>query len=136
MLKGIALATAVSLAIAVPARAENVAASANPAFKAEVVEVQSHRNPAGVILGDTVGGAVAGAAVGGGVVLWKRYVDNSGWGDWGRTIAIGAAIGAGVGLLFGVVDAASSADRAPNYPLADVKDRGFSSPAGQYTSRF
>jgi hypothetical protein len=103
MYKSILLAPALALALALPAHAVTDAKVKNPATRSpgladEVVEVQTRPSPAGVIFRDMLGGAVVGAAVGGGVVLYKHYVTNNGngdWGNWGRDIGIGAAIGAG-----------------------------------------
>jgi hypothetical protein len=74
---------------------------------AEVVEVQSHRSPIGVIAQDAVYGGLAGLAIGGGVAL----ISNDG--NWGRDLAIGAGVGLLAGGIFGAVDAASYADRRP-----------------------
>jgi len=144
MYKSILLAPALALALALPARAVTDAKVTNQATRssglaAEVVEVQTRPSPAGVIVRDMLGGAVAGAAVGGGVVLYDHYVTNNGnggWGNWGRTIGIGAAIGAGVGLVFGAVDAASNADRVMNGPVADQRDVGFAPATYAYGKRF
>lgn len=133
MLKGTIIALGLCFAAA-PAFADTT-----KRLNAEVVEVQQHRNPAGTILGDTVAGAAAGALVGGGVVLYDHYVTNSGnggWGNWGRTVAIGAGIGAAVGLVFGLVDAGSSADRAPNGALVDERPSGMGASTPVYGLRF
>ncbi|MFL5414044.1 MAG: hypothetical protein ACJ79D_21965, partial [Myxococcales bacterium] len=71
MYKSILLAPALALALALPARAVTDAKVTNHATRssglaAEVVEVQTRPSPAGVIVRDMLGGAVAGAAVGGG----------------------------------------------------------------------
>src|SRR3954471_3905458 len=135
MSKSIVIAPALALAVlvALPARAMTDAKPTNQitrghGLNAEVVEVQTRPSPVGVIARDAIGGAVAGAAVGGGVVLYRHYVTNNGngdWGNWQRDIAIGAGIGLAVGLVFGAVDAASTADRAPNGALVDPTSRGF-----------
>jgi hypothetical protein len=145
MYKSILLAPALALALALPARAVTDAKVTNQATRssglsAEVVEVQTRPSPAGVIARDALGGAVLGAAVCGGVVLYNHYVTNNGngdWGNWGRTIGIGAAIGAGVGLVFGAVDAASNSDRVmTNGPVADQRDVGFAPATYAYAKRF
>jgi len=145
MYKSILVAPALALALALPARAVTDAKVTNQVTRSsglsdEVVEVQTRPSPAGVIARDALGGAVLGAAVGGGVVLYNHYVTNNGngdWGNWGRTIGIGAAIGAGVGLVFGAVDAASNADRVrTNGPIADQRDVGFAPPTYAFGKRF
>ena len=74
------------------------------AFRAEVVEVNAHRNPGAIIASDALYGGLAGLAIGAGVAL----IENNH--DWGRDLAIGAGAGLLVGAAFGAVDAAS-ADR-------------------------
>src|SRR5207248_9797386 len=84
----------------------------------QLVEVQTHRNAANVILTDALYGGLAGLAIGGGVALLN------GDGNWGRDLAIGAGAGLLIGGIFGAVDAAASADRA--IPVGEVRDVGFS----------
>jgi hypothetical protein len=74
---------------------------------AEVVEVSAHRNAGAVIAQDALYGGIAGLAIGAGVALLQND------GNWGRDLAIGAGAGLLAGGIFGAVDAASSADRAP-----------------------
>ena len=74
---------------------------------AEVVEVQTRRSAAAVIAQDALYGGIAGLAIGAGVALLN------GGDNWGRDLAIGAGAGLLVGGIFGAVDAASNADRAP-----------------------
>ncbi len=62
-------------------------------------------SPAGVVLRDTVTGGLVGTAVGGGIILYQMGINNAHNYDWGRTLAWGAVIGLGVGLIWGVVDA-------------------------------
>ncbi len=85
----------------------------------QLVEVQTHRNPASVIATDALYGGIAGLAIGGGVALLQND------GNWGRDLAVGAGAGLLIGGIFGAVDAASNSDRA--YPVgSDVRDVGFS----------
>ncbi len=65
-------------------------------------------NPIGTVARDTVSGAVLGAAVGGGIILYNMGIQNHSDYDWGRTLAWGAGIGAAVGLVWGVVDATTA----------------------------
>lgn len=74
---------------------------------AEIVEVQAHRNPAAIIAQDALYGGLAGLAIGAGVAL----ISNDG--NWGRDLAIGAGAGLLIGGVYGAVDAAANADRAP-----------------------
>jgi hypothetical protein len=74
---------------------------------AEVVEVRTHRSPGAVIAQDALYGGLAGLAIGAGVSL----LDGSN--NWGRNLAIGAGAGLLIGGIFGAVDAAANADRAP-----------------------
>ena len=74
---------------------------------AEVVEVQTHRSAASVIAQDALYGGIAGLAIGGAVALLN------GGDNWGRDLAIGAGAGLLIGGIFGAVDAAANADRAP-----------------------
>ncbi|HTO97668.1 MAG TPA: hypothetical protein VMK66_11535 [Myxococcales bacterium] len=74
---------------------------------AEVVEVQAHRSPGAIIAQDALYGGLAGLAVGAGVALISSD------GNWGRDLAIGAGVGLLVGGIYGAVDAATYADRAP-----------------------
>jgi hypothetical protein len=66
-----------------------------------------HRSgsPAGVVLRDTITGGLVGTAVGGGIILYQMGINDKSNYDWGRTLAWGAVIGLGVGLIWGVVDA-------------------------------
>ena len=68
-------------------------------LRAEIVEVQTHRNAGYVIAQDALYGGIAG-------------------------LAIGAGAGLLIGGIFGAVDAAASADRA--YPAGEMRDIGFS----------
>lgn len=86
-------------------------------LRADVVEVQTRRNPAAVIAMDAVYGGIAGLAIGAGVAL------ISGGDNWGRALAVGAGAGLLAGGIFGAIDAASNADRV--YPVGESRDRGF-----------
>ena len=84
----------------------------------EVVRVERQpRNTAGTLLRDTVAGGALGSAVAGGVILYNMGIQGEDNYDWGRTLAWGAVIGLGAGLVFGVVDATTgpsyAASRAP-----------------------
>ncbi len=74
---------------------------------AEVVEVQAHRSPVAIIATDALYGGLAGLAIGAGVALINS--DH----DWGRDLALGAGVGLLAGGVFGAIDAAANADRAP-----------------------
>ncbi len=74
---------------------------------AEVVEVQTRRSAAAVIAQDALYGGIAGLAIGAGVALLN------GGDNWGRDLAIGTGAGLLIGGVFGAVDAAANADRAP-----------------------
>jgi hypothetical protein len=87
---------------------------------AEVVEVQTRRNPMAIIAQDALFGGIAGLAIGAGVALLSS--DH----DWGRDLAIGAGAGLLIGGIYGAIDAAANADRAPvgfgrSYSLASAK---------------
>jgi hypothetical protein len=147
MLKTMALVSALSLLAVAPAKAATdvttritTTDSSHTSLPAEVVEVQSTRRSAGsIIVGDAIGGAVLGTAAGGGVALYNRYKSgNDGtWGNWQRDLAIGAGIGLAVGLIYGGIDAATSASADRAYAATvDQRGNGFSAPVGQYGMRF
>jgi hypothetical protein len=145
MLKGMLAASTLvlSLSLAVPAHAAGRDTSVVPPSRSglaqEVAVVESRPSPAGIIVRDAIGGAIAGAAVGGGVAVYHRYIENGSngsWGDWQRDLAVGAGIGLAVGLLFGAVDAASNADRRFTGPVADQRRIGFDAPMAMYGARF
>lgn len=140
MLKTTALVTALALCAAVPAQAASSAKRADQVTtvlqdERTVVGVEASRpNPAGIIIGDAIGGAILGGAIGGGVALYNRYGTNNGngdWGNWQRDILVGAGIGLGVGLIIGGITAAANADRA--YTPAPA---GFSAPQASYGVKF
>jgi len=82
------------------------------AFRAEVVEVQTHRNPAAIIATDALYGGLAGLAIGAGVAL----IENDH--NWQRDLSVGAGVGLLVGAAFGAVDAASADRRMSAADLA------------------
>lgn len=90
------------------------------AARAEEVVVQRTTSPASIVLRDTITGGLVGSAVSGGVILYEMAINDNDNYDWGRTLAWGAVIGLGVGLVWGVVDATSGtyADHA----IADAHD--------------
>jgi len=147
MLKG-TLATAtlvVSLSLAAPASAAEHSASVVPpspsetGYQQEVPTVETRPSAGGIIVRDAFGGAVLGAAVGGGVAAYRRYVENGSngtWGNWQRDVLLGAGIGLAAGLVLGAVDAASNADRTFMGPVADERRVGFSAPLAAYGARF
>lgn len=88
-----------------------VAAVALLAFgvaSAQDTVVVHHPNPVGLVARDTVAGAALGAVVGGGVILYNMGIENNSGYNWGRTLALGAGIGAAAGLVWGVVDATTA----------------------------
>jgi hypothetical protein len=148
MLKGtLAASTLVlSLSLAAPASAAGRDASVVPpspssrsGLQQEVATVETRPSAGSIIVRDAIGGAVLGTAVGGGVVLYRRYVQNGSngqWGDWGRDLALGAGIGFAAGLLLGAVDAASNADRGFTGPVADQRQVGFDAPVATRSFKF
>jgi hypothetical protein len=82
--------------------------------------VRRHGSAAGTVLRDTISGGLLGAAVGGAVIGYEMGVQNHSDYNWQRTLAIGAGIGLGVGLIWGIVDA-TSGNYAMQAPLA-VRD--------------
>jgi hypothetical protein len=105
----------------------------------DITEVHTHSAPAGVIFRDTLGGAVLGAAAGGGYALYQKEQNNNGdWGNWQRPVLIGAGVGAAVGLVFGIVDATtwSGSYSSRSYADRDRLNTGFSPPAAQYGMHF
>ncbi len=83
--------------------------------RADADDLTVHRgmSPAGVVLRDTITGGLVGTAVGGGIILYNMGINNNKNYDWGRTLAWGAVIGLGVGLIWGVVDATTG----PSYAM-------------------
>ncbi len=147
MLKGtLAASTLVlSLSLAAPASAAGRDASVVPpspshsGLQQEVATVESRPSAGSIIVRDAIGGAVLGAAVGGGVAIYRRYIENGSngqWGNWQRDLALGAGIGLAAGLILGAVDAASNADRGFTGPVADQRRVGFDAPMAMYGARF
>ncbi|MCA1827703.1 MAG: hypothetical protein ABR567_17675 [Myxococcales bacterium] len=134
MLKATILVSALGLCLALPvSAAPRIERTTLPD---DVVEVQSHRSPAGAIVGDAIGGAVVGGLVGGGVAFYNRYGTTNGtWDNWQRDVLIGAGIGLGVGLIVGGIDAASNMDHTYQ-SFADQRSVGFASPVGVYAKHF
>ena len=114
MLKSFLIAPFAALLLAGAANADTLQtltlrerAQSKDQLAAEVVEVQTHRSAASVIAQDALYGGIAGLAIGGAVALLN------GGDNWGRDLAIGAGAGLLIGGIFGAVDAAANADRAP-----------------------
>jgi hypothetical protein len=84
----------------------------------DYVEVEREDNAAGTVLRNTIAGGLLGSAVAGGVILYEMGIEDNDDYDWGRTLAWGAVIGLGAGLVFGLVDAASDDDLAARSRLA------------------
>ncbi len=91
------------------------------ALAQEVVTVERRRSSAGIVLRDTIAGGVVGSAVAGGVILYNMGIQDKSDYDWGRTLAWGALVGLGAGLVLGIVDATSGATYAmvPRNPVRD-----------------
>ena len=91
------------------------------ALAQEIVTVERRRSSAGIVLRDTIAGGVVGSAVAGGVILYNMGIQDKSDYDWGRTLAWGALIGLGAGLVLGVVDATSGPTYAmvPRNPVRD-----------------
>jgi hypothetical protein len=71
------------------------------------------RHPrAGMVLRDTVAGGVLGCGVAGAIIFYEMGIQDREDYGWERTLAWGAAIGLGAGLVWGLVAAA----RAPGPP--------------------
>jgi hypothetical protein len=124
MSKGLLIAPFAALLVAGTAHAAplktltlNHDARTDQGLRAEVVEVQTHRNPGAVIAMDALYGGIAGLAIGAGVALLQND------GNWARDLTIGAGVGLLVGGIFGAVDVATSADRA--FPIGESRNRGF-----------
>ena len=116
-----------------------VVQTSHQALPDEVTEVHTdHAFAGGALIRDTFGGAVLGAAAGGAYALYNKEQNNNGnWGNWQRPVLIGAAVGAGVGLVLGIVDATTWSERSYSpYADADRHDTGMVPPAAQYGLHF
>lgn len=83
--------------------------------RADDLTVHRGMSPAGVVLRDTVTGGLVGSAVAGGIILYQMGINDKSNYDWGRTLAWGAVIGLGAGLIWGVVDATTG----PSYAMTN-----------------
>ena len=81
--------------------------SASSAYAQDYVTVERRSSPVRTVLRDTVSGGLLGSAVSGGIILYEMGINDNSDYDWGRTLAWGAGIGLGVGLIWGIVDATS-----------------------------
>jgi hypothetical protein len=95
--------------------------TAGTAVAQDYVRVERRRSTAGIVLRDTIYGGLVGSAVAGGVILYNMGIQDDEDYDWEETLAWGAVIGLGAGLLWGIVDAASAPDyaMAPRVPVRD-----------------
>lgn len=91
------------------------------ALAQEYVRVERRRSSAGIVLRDTIAGALVGSAVAGGIILYNMGIEDDEDYDWERTLAWGAVIGLGAGLVWGIVDAATAPDyaRVARTPVRD-----------------
>jgi hypothetical protein len=88
----------------------------------ETVTVERHASPVGTVAIDTIVGALAGSAVSGVIIGYQMGIQDHSDYNWQRTLGIGAVIGAGVGLIWGIVEASSAPSYASAPPLAPVRD--------------
>jgi hypothetical protein len=95
--------------------------SASSAFAQDYVTVERRGSPAGTVLRNTIAGGLVGSAVSGGIILYEMGVNDNEDYNWERTLAWGAAIGLGAGLIWGIVDATSgpSYGRISRSPVHD-----------------
>jgi hypothetical protein len=96
--------------------------TAGSALAQDYVRVERRRSTAGIVLRDTLAGGVLGSAVAGGIILYEMGVNDNDDYNWERTLAWGAVIGLGAGLVWGIVDATSEPDYAMIVPKAPVRD--------------
>jgi hypothetical protein len=82
------------------------------ALAQDYVTVERRRSPAATVLRDTVAGGLVGSAVAGGIILYEMGIEDNDDYNWERTLAWGAVIGLGAGLIWGIVDATSGPDYA------------------------
>lgn len=87
----------------------------------DYVTVRKHSSPAGTVLRDTISGGLLGAAVSGGIIGYQMGIKDRSDYNWQRTLAYGAVIGLGVGLVWGIVDASTGPTYAMTAP-APVQD--------------
>ncbi len=87
--------------------------SASSALAQDYVTVERRGSPAGTVLRNTIAGGLLGSAVSGGIILYEMEINDNEDYNWERTLAWGAAIGLGVGLIWGIVDATSG----PSYGM-------------------
>jgi hypothetical protein len=83
---------------------------AGSALAQDYVRVERRRSSAGIVLRDTIAGGLVGSAVAGGIILYNMGIEDEDDYNWERTLAWGAVIGLGAGLIWGIVDAASAPD--------------------------
>lgn len=91
------------------------------ALAQDYVTVKRRSSPAGTVLRDTIAGGLVGSAVSGGIILYEMGINDNDDYNWQRTLAWGAVIGLGAGLVWGVVDATTG----PSYAMvgkAPVRD--------------
>ncbi len=93
--------------------------AASSASAQDYVTVERRRPAGEIILRDTVTGGVLGSAVAGGIILYNMGIQNRSDYDWGRTLAWGAVIGLGAGLIWGVVDASTGPSYSMMTPVRD-----------------
>jgi hypothetical protein len=86
--------------------------SASTALAQDYVTVERRGSTAGTVLRNTIAGGLLGSAVSGGIILYEMEINDNDDYNWERTLAWGAAIGLGVGLVWGIVDATSGPDYA------------------------
>lgn len=79
-------------------------------------------SPIGVVLRDGVVGGLVGSAVAGGIAGYNLGIQGHAGFDWGRTLAWGAGIGVGAGLVLGMVSSARSR-AVPQGPVRDGLSR-------------
>lgn len=98
-----------------------VALGAANARAQEVVRVEREPSAAATIAKSTIAGGILGSAVAGGIILYNREIEDDTDYNWERTLAWGAVIGLGAGLVYGIVDAATAPDYA-RVARAPVRD--------------
>lgn len=91
--------------------------------QADEVVVERRRSPAGIVLRDTITGGILGSAVAGGIILYNMGIEDRDDYNWERTLAWGAAIGLGAGLVLGLVDAAGGGYGMTRTPYRDGMSR-------------